>query len=117
MNTIKRFWTKPPAIFPWVALFHIGAIIFSIVFFSSEPLSSSVWIRFAWLPFYTLAWVFLCDMKKWAGYLYLVITSADLAIQFLLKSYNPDLAQYASLWFPMNVIFTFFILFYFRQLD
>jgi len=117
MSTIKRFWTKPPALFPWVALFHIAATIFSFVYNSSEPLSSPVWIQFAWLSFYTLAWIFLCDMKKWAGYLYLLLTSADLVLHFLLKSYTPGLATFASLWFPMNVIFSFFILFYFRQLE
>jgi hypothetical protein len=76
-----------------------------------------VWIQFAWLPVYTLAWVFLCDMKKWAGYLYLLLTAADLVLHFLLKGYNGNLAIYASLWFPMNVIFSFFVLFYFRQLE
>lgn len=117
MNTIKRFWTKPPALFPWVALFHIGAVIFSAVFNSSEPFTSSVWVQFAWLPVYALAWVFLCDMKKWAGYLYLLLTAADLVIHFLLKNHYSGIETYASLWFPMNVIFSFFVLFYFRQLE
>lgn len=116
-NSIKRFWTKPPTLFPLVALFHIGAVIFSIAVNSSEPLSSAAWIQFAWLPAYTLAWIFLCDMKKWAGYLYILLTAADLVMRFLLKSYDSDMAWHASLWFPMNVLFSFFVLFYFKQLE
>ena len=61
-NFIIRILKKPPVIFPWVALFHIGILLFSVYLFSSEPIDA--WVQPLWMLAYTVCWLFVCDMKR-----------------------------------------------------
>ena len=117
MRDIKTFFRdlikKPPQLFPLVALFHIAMLIYVVWNDISEPYA---WIQILWMLGYTVFWLFICDMKKWAALGYLALTVIDLVLRFTLKS--PDnLAIYVSDMFILDVLFSFFVLFYYRRFD
>jgi hypothetical protein len=105
---------KPPFLFPWVALFHIVLLGYTIWLYSSEPLWSAGWLQPLWLLAYTICWIFICDLRKWAAYGYIFLTSVDLLFYFFI----PDPGErelYGSVLFLVNVVFCFFVLFFFRR--
>ncbi|WP_276133539.1 hypothetical protein [Polluticoccus soli] len=116
MSFIQRFIKKPPVLFPLVALFHIGLLLYSIYDYSSEPLSSPIWLQPIWLLAYAVSWLFICDMRKWAAYAYLGLTALNLILHFALKS-PTDLAYFTDALFPVDILFSFFVLFYFRYFE
>jgi hypothetical protein len=116
MNFIQRFIKKPPVLFPLVALFHIGWLLYSIYDYSSEPLYSPLWTQILWLIGYSVSWLFICDMKRWAAYAYVGLTALNLILRFVLKS-PMDLVYFADALFPADILFSFFVLFYFRQFE
>jgi hypothetical protein len=112
---IKRIWQKPPVLFPWVALFHIVMMLFSIWNYRTEPILSLAWVQPLWIVLYTITWVFVCDMKKWAALVYIGLTTLNLFLRFWLsEQYKNDLTDTL---FPLDVLFTFFVMFYFKRFD
>lgn len=95
--------------FPLVALFHVAMLLYSIWNASSEPLSSIIWLQPLWMVGYTISWLFVCDMKKWAAYTYIALALIDL---ILFATHQTD---YTSALFLMDIVFAFFILVYFRR--
>ncbi|MGN6568181.1 MAG: hypothetical protein ACTHJ0_09525 [Flavipsychrobacter sp.] len=117
MRDIKTFVRdlikKPPQLFPLVALFHIAMLIYTIW---NDIGESYLWIQILWIVGYTIFWFFICDMRKWAAIGYLSLTVIDLILRFALKSPN-DLAIYVSDMFILDVLFSFFVLFYYKRFD
>jgi hypothetical protein len=113
---IKRFIQKPPMVFPWVALFHIAMLAFSIYNYADEPFPSIGWLQPLWMVGYTAAWIFCCDMKRWAALVYMGLSSVNLLLIYLerqgLVPFN-----YLGPFFPMDVLFTLLLMYYFRQMD
>lgn len=113
MSFINSFIRKPPALFPWVALFHIGMLAFSIWTAAALPLSP-IWIDVAWMLLYTISWVFICNMKRWAAWMYLGLTILDLSC-WLAFHKDPVKQDYASSLVMIDVLFSFFILVYYKK--
>lgn len=113
---LQRFIKKPPVLFPLVALFHIAMLAYSIYNYSDEPFPSKGWLQPLWMLCYTISWIFCCDMKRWAGLAYIGLTSLNLGLLYFAKSHHA-LQYYTGPFFPMDVVFTFFVMFYFRQMD
>lgn len=105
---------KPPVIFPWVALFHVVMLGYVIWLFHTDPLFSPGWLQPLWLLGYTVCWIFICDLRRWGAYGYLLLTSANLLVYALSKDH---LAReiYTSSLLLIDVGFCFFILFFFRR--
>src|SRR5690242_18532794 len=82
----KRIFKKPPILFPLVALFHIAMLLFSIWNYSTEPFLSIAWVQPLWMLLYSLSWLFVCDMKRWAAYVYIALTTLNLMLRMALKS-------------------------------
>lgn len=110
MSFVERFIKKPPVLFPLVALFHIGLLVFSIYNASTEPLSSLIWLQPLWMLAYTFAWLFVCDMKRWAAYAYIGVTTLSLLLHFLAKNelYHSDL-------FLLDAIFAMIVMAYIKR--
>ncbi len=105
---------KPPVIFPWVALFHVVMLGYVTWLFHADPLFSAGWLQPLWLLGYTVCWIFICDLRRWAAYGYLLLTSANLLLYAVCK----DLVAreiYTSSLLLIDVGFCFFILFFFRR--
>ncbi|MEI8280159.1 MAG: hypothetical protein WCG87_10375 [Bacteroidota bacterium] len=113
---VKRILTKPPFIFPWVALFHITMLLFSVWNFRTEPFPSSGWVQPLWMLVYTVSWIFCCDLKRWAGYTYIIITSLNILLHALLASHNSR-ELYTNAMFPMDILFTFFVMYFIKHFD
>lgn len=111
MSFVERFIKKPPVVFPLVALFHIGLLVFSIYNASTEPLSSLIWLQPLWMLAYTFAWLFVCDLKRWAAYTYIGVTTLSL-LHFLVKNelYHSDL-------FLVDAIFAMIVMAYIKRFN
>jgi hypothetical protein len=108
---IKRIIKKPPFIFPWVALFHLFMLLFTVWSNILSPFPSSDWIEVGWILGLTTSWIFVCDLKKWAAISYVLLAVANTALHYLLPSM---VATYTFSFFEPTLLFSFFILFYFR---
>ena len=113
---LKRIISKPPTVFPWVALFHLLMLAFSIYVFSDSPFPSLDWIGTLWVLLMTICWIFICDMKRWAALTYIFLVIINIVLRFALES-PTDLATYTHVFFPIDVLFCFFVLFYFKRFD
>lgn len=110
MSFVERFIKKPPVVFPLVALFHIGLLVFSIYNASTEPLSSLIWLQPLWMLAYTITWLFICDMKRWAAYAYICVTTLSLLLHFLIKE-----ELYHSSLFLIDAIFAMIVMAYIKR--
>lgn len=108
----RRITRKPPLLFPLVALFHVGLLVYYLFTLFPEPL----WVQLLWIAMFTFAWIFVCDMKKWAAWLYVGITTLNLGLRLVLKS-PADLSNFTDTLFPADILFSFFVLFYFRRFE
>lgn len=107
-------WTKPPVLFPLVALFHVGLLIYLVYDTIVNPVLGGVMMQPVIMLAYTIAWLFACDMKRWAALLYIGLTSANLLVRFLIV--DPQMINnFTDTLFPADVLFTFFVMFYFKK--
>lgn len=111
---LKRFFTKPPILFPLAALFHIFISITAIVTLYPIPLSQRDWLRpLSMLIFSALA-VALCFMRKWVAITYALLSVACLAAYYYSPIDTP-LHIFGESFFPFNLIVSFFVLLYFKK--
>ena len=112
----KRILTKPPMLFPWVALFHITMLGFIVWLYRDVPVMSLAWLQPLWLLCYTICWLAICDLRRWGAYGYLALTSINLILYATVS--NAMLKElYTSPLFLIDVVFCLFILFYFRRME
>lgn len=110
----KRMWQKPPIVFPLVALFHVGVLLYLLYDAIADPVYGAVMMQPVLMLLYTVAWLFVCDMKKWAALVYIGLTTMNLLLRFTLV--DPSmLNNYTDVLFPADVLFTFFVMFYFKR--
>ena len=120
MRSLKTFARdivkKPPAIFPWVALFHFLMFAYQLWLYSDMPFSSIAWLQPAWMLAYSIAWLFVCDLRKWAAMLYLGLTMLNIAIYMgFISAMKHDM--YSSPIYFIDILFSFFILFFYRRFE
>jgi len=116
VRDIKTFFRdlikKPPQLFPLVALFHIAMLIYVVLDNLSD---TSQWLQILWTVGYTIFWLFICDMRKWAAIGYLLLTVTNLVLNVPLRT--TAYAVYGSNMFILDVLFSFFVLFYYKRFD
>ena len=110
----KDIIKKPPALFLWVALFHIAMLVFQLWLYHDIPFPSTGWLQPAWIMAYTIAWIFVCDMRKWAALLYIGLVVLDLVLFLTLKT-EAGRDHYLSAMFIIDVLFGFIILMYYPK--
>jgi hypothetical protein len=113
---IKRIWKKPPLLFPLIAVFHFIWLAYSIWNYNSEPFPSVAWVQPLWILAYAVSWLFTCDLKKWAALAYIGLATLNMSLRFILTS-PTDLSNFTDTIFPIDVLFCFFLLFYFRKFE
>lgn len=97
--------------FPLVALFHF--LVLGIEVFTFDAL---LWAQLVWKILFAITWLFICDLKRWAAFIYMTLTTANLFMRWLIT--NPSIVNnYTDALFPADVAFTFFVLIYFRKFD
>lgn len=112
----KRMWQKPPVAFPLIALFHVGLLLYMVYDTIAEPVYGGVMAQPAIMLLYTIAWLFVCDMKKWAALTYIALTTLNLLLRFLVTDMS-ILNSYTDTLFPADVLFTFFVMFYYKRFE
>ncbi len=109
-------WQKPPVLFPWVAVFHVGILLYMIYDSIVDPIGGLILMQPFLMLLYTISWIFCCDLKKWAALSYLGLTTLNLILRFTLSD-NMDRTYFTDVLFPVDMLFTFFIMFYFKKFD
>ena len=113
---VSRILQKPPIIFPWIALFHLIMLLFSIWTEMLSPFTIEGWIQPIWALLLGICWLFICDLKKWAAYGYLFLTVLSICLRFLLLNITNAII-YSFCFYEITILFSFFILFFFRQFE
>jgi len=118
MRTAKVFFKdithKLPLFFPLVALFHLFAFFYTFWNAHTEPFPSIVWLQTLWITAYTTSWIFICDKKRWAAWAYIGITSINIIL--ILTVSSPGMRELVTnTIFPIDILFCFFILFYYKR--
>lgn len=112
----KRIWQKPPMAFPWIAVGHVAYLVYLVVDAIVDPVGTLMLVQPLYMLLYTIAWLFVCDMKKWAAYAYVGLTTLNLLLRMALTA-EIDKAYFTDVIFPADVLFCFFVLFYFKRLQ
>ena len=108
---IRNWWIKPPTLFPWAALFHVGITAHAIWVFRAEP--ALAWFYPVSLIIYTVFWFFVCSMHRWAAIGYVLFTSVNLLLQNLFQ--EGVWHSFGGALFPLDILFSFFVLFYYKR--
>lgn len=113
---LTRIIRRPPVFFPLVALFHIVMLLvtawqFSEVLDSKEAITAiSVWL------IYTICWLFICDMKKWAALTYVILSLIGVGLQFLTAK-GGLWYDVGTVMFPFNLLMIVFLMFYYKRFE
>jgi hypothetical protein len=113
---VNKYIKKGPLLFPLIAVFHIAITLHSIWIFRDIDFGLISWQHPLLLLLYTIVWIGVCAMKKWASYTYIGITSVNLLLQFILVP-KYHISEFESVLFPADVLFCFFILVYFKRFE
>lgn len=111
---LKRIVTKPPVLFPLVALFHLLMLAYSAWSYAEFPFPSVYWIPVLWLLLYFLSWFFVCDFRRWAAFSYIGLTILNIVLHYTLK-FESEIAIYTPPFLLVYVVFSVFVLVYFRR--
>jgi hypothetical protein len=110
----KTIWTKPPLVFPWVALFHVIMLCYGIWNYKEFPFPSEYWISPLWILLFTVCWLFVCRLKWWAALTYVGLTALAIILQFALE-YRSEIDLYTPSFYLVYVLFCLFILAYYKK--
>jgi hypothetical protein len=105
-----------PVLFPLVGLFHISMLLVTAIGFAREGVLNTMiggGSVVEWL-LYTLLWVFVCLQYRAAAVGYIILTAANLLLQFLTPQ-DQSWRHIADTVFPFDVLMCFFLLFYFKR--
>lgn len=109
---IKDLITKPPVAFPLVALFHILIFIWSLTTLAQAP-GTATELNSLWLLGYTIFWLGATALRKWGGIGYILVTAADIVTWYTLDAHHKNL--YTSSLFLISIVFSFFVIVYYRR--
>lgn len=112
---------KPPGAFPYIALFHLLMVGFVLIFWWGAPISF-YYIELGWTIGFTVCWLYICDLRRWAAYGYIGLTVANIVLYAISISKEPFAQRafqqkYISALLIPALIFCFFVLFFFRRIN
>jgi hypothetical protein len=99
-----------------VALFHLFALCYTFWNVHSVPFPSLEWLQMAWVSALFICWLLICDLNKWAGITYILLTALNISLYLGLKSYD-DKVIYTNAFFPVDIVFSFFVLLFYKKLS
>lgn len=118
-NVIVQYFTRMPVVFPLVGLFLLvlaGAEAWN--YYGDGEVSFLYRLRPAVLLLYFLFWAGVCFERKKAGLAFLCLTILNVAFYL----FGPEsvmkhaLGDLLFIPLPVNILFSFLLLFYFRKL-
>lgn len=115
MNFFKRIIKKPPVAFPLVALFHIGLLGYMLFKDITVP-EDMLWAQTLSVALFTICWLFVCDMKKWAALTYMGLATTNLIARMIVTDPMIEV-YYLNALFPVDVLLTMIIVLYFKKFE
>lgn len=117
-NIFLRYFTAMPVFFPLVGLFLLGQFCYeSWSYLTETDLPSIYLLRPAVLLLYVVFWSAACVARKWGAIAFIILTILNVSFylfapDMLLKHIFGDLLFVPI---PVNLLFAFLLLFYFRR--
>ena len=116
----RRMWTGLPVLFPLVALFHLAILVITVLSFSQTGALDNMMLLGTCIELllYTILWILVCLKYRWAAIGYILLTSINLALQYLTPqgSIWRDVGDaMAPAHLPIDVLFCFFLLFFYKR--
>ena len=98
-----------PWVFPILTVFHFVLLAYQIYQCTDTPFPSKYWLQAVWMLAYALLWLGTYRRLKWATYMYILISLADLALAYA----KPEDPLLSSAFIPINlncaaILFVFF---------
>lgn len=119
-SIVGKYFKSLPIVFPLIGLFLIVMLAFeSYYYLGDHTINAVYWLRPLVMLAYTFCWIFICLKKKWAAVAFLVVAIANVSFQLfgpkdmLLRKAIGDIL-FVPL--PINLVFAFLVLFYYRKL-
>jgi hypothetical protein len=118
---IRDIFRKPPVAFPYIGCFHLLMIAYVLIFWWATPIKF-YYIELLWTVGFTVCWLYICDLRRWAAYGYIGLTVANLVLFAISLNKAEDARkafqqEYISANLFPALIFCFFVLFYFRRIN
>lgn len=117
MRNAKTFFkdiaTKLPVVFPLVAFFHVVLFIWTLRSLAMAPATTTE-ISTLWMLAYTACWVATADARKWGAMGYIIVTVGSILI-YLTATERSTWITYESPIFILDILFCFFIMFYYKR--
>lgn len=118
-NILTRYFTELPIFFPLIGLFLLAMTLFEgMSFLGDSSVGHEYWFRPAVMLLYFIFWSVACLGRKWGAIAFIVLTILNVAFQL----FGPEmvwkhaLGDLLFLPIPVNLLFSFLLLFYFRKL-
>lgn len=136
VSFVKKFFTTAPVIFPLIALFHIGLLLYVCFTWFTPGVSWWFWLRPVVLALYTWFWIGACYLRKREATAYLILTIIMVTFYYFGPgggnnldgqsifgdAYNQLVLLHRSVAdilldpLPANILFSFIILLYYRRM-
>lgn len=113
-QSIIGFFRKPPIAFPLVALFHAFLLVRAVYDFRNIPVPDPLWTQVIWHGCFLVAAVGMTLLRRWGAWSYLALTSINILLRFVLKNPN-DISAFTDAVFPLDIVFCFLILFFYKR--
>lgn len=117
-NIFMRYFTVMPIFFPLIGLFLLGLSLFECWNYLADDTVFALYrFRPAVMLLYFVFWAAACLGRKWGALAFIVLTILNVAFylfgpNILLKRAFGDLLFVPI---PVNLVFSFLLLFYFRK--
>ena len=111
---LKDIIQKPPVLFPLVALAHVVWLLRVIWDLANFPLSRVEWINTVWMLAYTTCWLGSSSLRRWGGIGYILLTIVNIVLSYSLQTMS-ERTMWVSSIFPFDIVFSFFILVYYKR--
>lgn len=108
-------FSKPPILFPLVALFHLFMCLSAIYTLYPTSIAQIDWARPLGLLVFTIMALGMCFLKKWAAIGYLVFSILCLGLLYKYPNDDSFVHILAKSNFPLNIIFSLFILLLYKK--
>lgn len=105
---------KPPILLPLVGVAHVLWLLRTLWDSRNIDGLSIEWLQVLWMVGYTFFWLAACNLKRWAVYGYLVLTITNTVIYITAGSITAR-DNYTSNLFIIDIIFTFFLIIYYKR--
>lgn len=111
---VADMFRRPPILLPIVGIAHILGLFYTLWQCRNIEGFSIQWLQLTWMMAYTFFWLACCNLKRWGVYGYLALTIANTVIYITATSLITRDA-YTSKMFIIDVIFSFFLIIYYKR--